>query len=219
MTGVQTCALPISIDQSYALQYAFQNATSLVSASFPALTAVSGSSAMGNVFYGCSALTSVSFPKLETINTSSSWQYIFYNCSNLTSVNFSKLKTIGVASSGATSSNNRHFYYATNGATKLTSITFPELTAVYCNGNGGTYGTFANCTKVKKWYFPKLTYFGWSDGYTNANRAQPIEALFYNCTDTTELHFAAANKTAIQSLTGYSVKWGAPSSCSILFDL
>lgn len=206
-----------TIDQSYALQYAFQNATSIVSASFPELTAVSGSSSMGNVFYGCSALTSVSFPKLETINTSSSWQYIFYNCSKLTSVDLSKLKIIGNATTS--SSNNRQFYYATNGCTKLTSLTFDSLEAVYCNGNGGTYGTFANCTKVKKWYFPKLTFFGWSSGYTNANRAQPIEALFYNCTDTTELHFAAANKTAIQALTGYSVKWGAPSSCSILFDL
>ena len=205
-----------TIDQSYALQYAFQNSTSLVSASFPELTAVSGSSSMGNVFYGCTALTSVSFPKLETINTSSSWQYIFYNCSKLTSVDLPKLKIIGNASTS--SSNNRQFYYATNGCTKLTSITFPELTAVYCNGNGGTYGTFANCTKVKKWYFPQLTYFGWSSGYTNANRAQPIEALFYNCTDTTEIHFAAANKTAIQALTGYNAKWGA-TNATIYFDL
>ena len=205
-----------TIDQSYALQYAFQNATSLVSASFPALTAVSGSSAMGNVFYGCSALTSVSFPELVTVNTSSSFQYIFYNCSKLTSVSLPKLKTIGQNSS---STNNRQFYYAFNGCTKLTSITFDSLEAVYCNGNGTTYGTFANNTKVQKWYFPKLTFFGWGSGYTNANRAQPIENLFYNCTDITELHFAAANKTAIQALTGYSVKWGAPSGCSILFDL
>jgi len=205
-----------TIDQGYALQYAFQNATSLQTASFPELTAVSGSSAMGNLFYGCTGLTSASFPKLETINTSSSWQYIFYNCSNLTSVDLSKLKTIG--NSTTSSANNRQFYYATNGATKLTSLTFDSLEAVYCNGNGTTYGTFANCTKVKKWYFPKLTYFGPSSGYTNANRAQPIENLFYNCTDTTEIHFALANKTAIEALTGYSVKWGA-TNATIYFDL
>ena len=35
----------------------------------------------------------------------------------------------------------------------------------------------------------------------------------------TEIHFALANKTAVEAMTGYSVKWGAPSSCQILFDL
>lgn len=207
-----------TVDQSYAMQYAFYQATGMVSASFPELTEVSGSSAMGNAFYGCTSLTSVSFPKLETINTSSTWQYIFYNCSNLTSIDLSKLKIIGQATSDASGSNNRHFYYAFNGCTKLTSITFDSLEAVYCNGNGNTYGTFANCNKVKKWYFPKLTFFGWSSGYTNNLRALPIENLFHNCTDTTELHFAAANQAAIQALTGYSVKWGA-SNATIYFDL
>lgn len=206
-----------TIDQSYALQYCFQNATNLVTASFPELTACSGSSAMGNVFYGCTGLTTASFPKLETINTSSVWQYVFYNCSKLTSVDLSKLKIIGNATTS--SANNRQFYYAFSGCTKLTSITFDSLEGIYCNGNGGTYGTFANCTKVKKWYFPKLSFIGWSSGYTNANRAQPIEALFYNCTDITELHFASTNKTAIQACTGYSVKWGAPSGATIYFDL
>ena len=207
-----------TIDQGYALQYAFQNATSLTTASFPELTAVSGSSAMANVFYGCSALTTASFPKLESINTSSSWQYVFYSCPNLTSVDLSKLKIIGQATSSTTLANNRHFYYAFNNCNKLKNLTFDSLEGIYCNGNGGTYGTFANNNKLEKLYFPKLTYIGWSSGYTNANRAQPIEALFYNCTAISELHFAAANKTAIQACTGYSVAWGA-TNATIYFDL
>ena len=164
-------------------------------------------------------MTTASFPKLETINTSSSWQYVFYNCSNLTSVDFSKLKIIGQATSGSSTANNRQLYYAFNGCSKLKNLTFDSLEGIYCNGNGGTYGTFANNNKLEKLYFPKLAFIGWSDGYTNANRAQPIEALFYNCTALTELHFALAKKSAIEACTGYSVKWGAPSGCSILFDL
>ena len=132
---------------------------------------------------------------------------------------FSALTTIGAATSGANASNNRHFYYAFNNCNKLTSITFPNLTAIYCNGNGTSYGSFANNNKIEKLYFPKLTTMTWSTGYTNANRAQPIENMFYSCSALTEIHFALANKTAVEGMTGYSAKWGAPANCSILFDL
>lgn len=207
------------IANSYAMQYAFNYCTGIVSASFPKLTIINGSSAFGNVFYGCSAMVTADLSKLETVNTSSSMQYAFYNCSNLETVDFSSLKIIGSATSSSTAANNRHFYYAFSGCTKLKTLTFPKLEAIYCNGNGGTYGSFANNNKVEVINFPKLTTMSWSSGYTNANRAQPIEAMFYGCTALTELHFALANKTAIEALTGYSVKWGAPAACSILFDL
>lgn len=202
---------------SYAMQYAFYYCTSIQTADFSKLTTINGSSAFGNVFYGCSALKTVDLSALETVNTSSCMQYAFYNCSNLESIDFSALKTIG--SSSTASANNRHFYYAFNGCTKLTELRFPELTAIYCNGNGTTYGSFANNTKVKKLYFPKLTTMTWSSAYTNANKAQPIENMFYGCTDLTEIHFALTNKTAVESITGYSTKWAAPANCSILFDL
>lgn len=219
-SGIKTVTFPDleQIAVSYGFQYAFYYCTGLTSAAFPKLTKINGSSAFGNVFYGCSALKTVDLSKVETINTSSSMQYVFYSCANLESVDFSSLKTIGSASTGNTA-NNRHFYYSFNGCNKLTSITFPNLEAIYCNGNGTSYGTFANNNKVQKLYFPKLTTMTWSSAYTNANRAQPIENMFYNCTALTEIHFALANKTTIEALTGYSTKWGAPSSCSILFDL
>lgn len=201
---------------SYAMQYAFYYCTSLQAANFQKLTTINGSSAFGNVFYGCSALKTVDLSKLETINTSSCMQYAFYSCSNLESINFSKLKTIGSASHG-NSANNRHLYYAFNGCTKLTELRFPELTAIYCNGNGNTYGSFANNTKVKRLYFPKLTTMTWSSSYTNANRSMPIENMFYGCSDLTEIHFALTNKTAVQAIPGYSTAWG--SSATVYFDL
>lgn len=219
-SGIQTVTFPDleQIANSYGFQYAFYYCTGIISASFPKLKTINGSSAFGNVFYGDTSLKTVDLSALETINTSSSMQYTFYSCTNLESIDFSSLKTIGSASTGNTA-NNRHFYYAFNGCNKLTTLTFPELTAIYCNGNGSTYGSFANNNKIQKLYFPKLTVMSWSSSYTNANRAQPIENMFYNCTALTEIHFALANKTTIEALTGYSTKWGAPSSCSILFDL
>lgn len=206
-----------TINQSYALQYCFYTCTNLTSASFPKLTTINGSSAFGNVFYGDTALTTVDLSKVTTINTSSVMQYAFYGCSNLETLEFTDLATIG--SSSSTSANNRHFYYAFNGCNKLTTLRFPKLQRIYNNGNGTTYGSFANNNKIQKLYFPKLTTMSWSSGYTNANKTQPIENMFYNCTALTEIHFALANKTAVESMTGYSSKWAAPSSCQILFDL
>ena len=202
----------------YAMQYGFYYCTNLASASFPKLTTINGSSAFGNVFYGDTKLASVDLSKLETVNTSSCMQYAFYSCSALESIDFSSLKTIGSASTGNTA-NNRHLYYAFNGCNKLTTLTFPALEAIYCNGNGSTYGSFANNNKLQKLYFPKLTTMTWSSAYTNANRALAIQNMFYSCTALTEIHFASANQAAVEAMTGYSTKWGAPSSCQILFDL
>lgn len=207
-----------TINQSYALQYCFYTCTNLTSASFPKLTTINGSSAFANVFYGDTALKTVDLSKVESVNTSSCCQYAFYNCSNLETLDFSALKTIGSSSTGNTA-NNRHFYYAFNGCSKLTSLTFPNLEAIYCNGNGTSYGSFCNNNKIKKLYFPKLTVMTWSSSYTNANRTQPIENMFSGCTALTEIHFALANKTTVEAFTGYSSKWAAPSSCQILFDL
>jgi hypothetical protein len=202
---------------SYCIQYAFNACTNLTRVSFPKLTTVSGSSSMGNTFYGCSNLVSASLPALETINTSSVMQYVFYNCAKLETVDFSSLRQIGAAT--GTSANNRHLYYAFNGCTKLTSITFPALEAIYCNGTGNSYGSFANNNKLQKLYFPALTTIAKASNYTATNGDLGAQNTFYNCTALKELHFASANQSAIEASTGYATKWGAPSGCSILFDL
>ena len=216
---IRTATFPAltTLSTSYAMQYAFNNATNLTSVSFPALTTISGSNAMANCFYGCSGLTTASFPEVTTVTGSSACQYLFYNCTNLTSVDFSKLKTIG--NSSATSTTNRQFYYAFAGATKMTSITFSALESIYCNGTANSYGTFSNNNKVKKFYFPKLSTIAKTTGYTATDGELGVKNIFYNCTALTEIHFALTNKTAIESTLGYGTKWGAPSGCSILFDL
>ena len=205
------------IKNSYALQYAFNACAQLKSVAFPKLAIIQASSGMESTFFGCSSLLTADFPLLETINTSSSCQYWFHNCTKLATINFPSLKTIG-ASTGK-SANNRHLYYAFNGCNALTTIEFPELEAIYCNGTGASYGSFAYNNKIQKLYFPKLHTISKASNYNASNGDLGSKNTFYNCIALKEIHFASANQTAIESSTGYEKKWGAPSSCTIYFDL
>jgi hypothetical protein len=205
------------IKTTYALQYAFNACTNIKNVSFPKLTIIQASSGMANTFYGCSNLLTADFPLLETINTSSSCQYWFYNCTKLATISFPSLKTIGAAT--GTSANNRHLYYAFSGCNALTTIEFPALEAIYCNGTGASYGSFANNNKVQKLYFPKLHTIAKASNYTASNGDLGSQNTFYNCSALKEIHFAAENQAAIEASTGYATKWAAPSGCSILFDL
>lgn len=199
---------------SYALSYAFSTCTNLVTASFPALTTVNSTYVFSYAFTGCTKLQSADFSALTSVSSTSAMQYMFNNCTALTSVDFSSLKTIGPAS--GTAANYRQFYYAFTGCTALTELRFPALEEIRCNGTATSHGTFANNAALKKLYFPKLTVIDKVAAYSNATGAKNI---FYSCTGLTEIHFAAANQTAIEASPGYATRWGAPSGCSILFDL
>lgn len=197
---------------SSCMNYAFANSTNIVSASFPALTTISAS-CWNDTYNGCTKLQSVDLSALESITGTTAMQYAFGGCTALESVDFSSLKVIG--NSTTTSANYRQFYYAFQNCSKLTTMTFPSLEAIYCNGTANNQGTFAYNNKVKKLYFPKLTYIGKTSGYSNATAGNNI---FYSCSALTEIHFAEANQSAIEASTGYSTKWGR-SSATIYFDL
>ena len=198
---------------SSCMNYAFSTSTNIVSASFPALTTISAS-CWSYAFNGCTKLKTVDLSALESVTGTTAMQYAFGGCTALESVDFSALKVIG--SSSATSTNYRQFYYTFQNCNKLTSLTFPALETIYCNGTAANTGTFSYNNKVTKFYFPKLSHIGKASGYSNSTGAKNI---FYSCTALTEIHFASANQSAIESTTGYSTKWGAPSTCQILFDL
>lgn len=202
-----------SMSGSSGVSYTFSTCTNLTDVSCPNLTSVSGSSGFSYCFNGCTKLDTALFPKLATITGTSAFQNAFYGCTKLATVDFSKVTTIG--NSAATSTNYRHFYQAFYNCSLLTDIEFPELTAIYCNGTSNAYGTFNGNNKVQIFRFPKLTTITKSSSYSNATAANNI---FYNCTALTEIHFAYANKTAIEASAGYATKWGAPSACQIIFD-
>ncbi len=198
---------------AYALAYKFYRNAGLTGATFPDLTTISTSTALAYTFSTCTYLASLAFPELTTVSGTTACEYLAYNCTALASVSFPKLATIGITSNSA---NNRNFYYAFNNCSKLTEVRFPLLTHIYCNGTAANQGTFAYCfNKSVKLYFPKLTTIGKGTSYTNETAAKNI---FYSCSGITEIHFASANKTAIEGSAGYSTKWGA-TNATLYFDL
>lgn len=194
---------------------ALNGCTNLISVSFPKLVSANGMTAFSYCFQGDTNLTSASFPLLEEVTQSNAFQYAFSGCTPLESIDFSSLRIVG-DQSATTGTSYRQFYYAFQNCNELTSITFPALEEVWCNGTAANNGTFSYNAKVTKFYLPKLHTISKTASYGNTTGANNI---FYGCTALTEIHFASANQSAIESTTGYSSKWGAPSSCQILFDL
>ena len=197
---------------SSCMNYAFANSTNIVTASFPALTTI-GASCWSYAFNGCTKLQRVDLSALESIRGTTAMQFAFNGCTALESIDFSSLKVIG--NSTETISDFWQFGYTFNSCSKLTTIEFPSLEAIYCNGTAINQGTFAYNNKVKKLYFPKLTYIGKTSGYSNVTAGNNI---FYNCSALTEIHFGAENQASIKASTGYSTKWGR-SAATIYFDL
>ena len=244
LTSVDLSSLRTISSGGYAMQYAFHYCTSLTSVDLSSLTIVGGNEAMGCAFSGCTGLTgaldlsslttvngsntmyhafsgcrltSVDLSSLTTISGVSAMQSAFQDCTRLTDVNFNSLQTIGVNSS---STNYGHFSSCFNGCTNLTSLTFPNLRNIYCTGGTTySYGTFALNNKVQKMYFPKLNRITYGSGASSINQSACTN-LFYGCASLTELHFAAANKTAIEASPGYSTAWGRGAyNVTIYFDL
>ena len=199
---------------TYGFYYKLNRCNALRSVEFADLETSSGAYNMEYAFASCTNLVSASFPKLTSINNSYALAYAFSGCTNLQSVDFPMLKTIGSPTS--TSGNARHFYYAFNNCSNLTTITFPALEGIYCNSATVSQGSFATNNLLQKLYFPKLTYIGKTPG---ASSSVGADNTFYDCPALTEIHFASANQSAIESSTGYATKWGAPSTCTIYFDL
>ena len=206
--------------QSVTGENAFRNAfygtsTSIQSVSFPALTTVSGGSCFYDAFSLCRKIKSASFPALKEITGSVAFSFCFYSCSALTNVSFPKLKKIG---SDTTTSLNYGHFDRTFLSTNVTSLEFPELTAIYCTGTSSSSGTFSSNNTIQKMYFPKLRVINKSPAYRGNSTAQ--NNIFYGCNNLTELHFGAANRAAITATTGYATLWGrGAGKATVYFDL
>lgn len=101
------------------------------------------------------------------------------------------------------------------GAFKKTSITSINLNNLTTVGNGGLSETFAN-TKLTSLSFPALTSV---DTKAFAGGFLSSADMLYQCTTITEIHFRADMQATIEATTGYSRRFGAPSTCTIYFDL
>ena len=93
--------------------------------------------------------------------------------------------------------------------TPVRSLTFPELLTLkgYDSGTSGTntsvFGQVFGNAVAGDFYFPKVNVIS---GICFANVAHT-------------LHFAAANRTAIENAWGYDKRFGISTSGQILFDL
>lgn len=209
------------ITGTYALYVAFNACTNLSTLTFPALTGISGGSACRNMAVGCTSLTSISYPSLTKVNGTLAFYTAFQGCTSLSSVSFPELAQIG--SDTATGGNAQHFALAFDGCTSLTELRFPKLEKIYINGGtAGNNGTFANNKTIQKMYFPKLNTITYSPAYTGTSTSvtSARKLIFYNCSSLTELHFAAANETAIKATAGWSTLWGrGAGNATVYFDL
>lgn len=168
-------------------------------------------------FTNCNGLISMDLSSLTTVNGTNALYYAFDSCKGLSSINFSNLTTIGENSSTA---NYAHFSSAFYNCTSLTSLTFPELTAIYCTGGTtASYGTFYGNNTIQKMYFPKLATITYGSGASSTNRKAYLN-IFNGCSSLTELHFGAANQSAIEANPGYSTLWGrGAGNATVYFDL
>ena len=206
-----------TIDKSYALGNAFFHCINLTNVDLGSLTTVSGQYAMSYAFDSCTKLANLDLGSLTTVSNIYAMDSAFSGCSNLESVLFTNLQTIGEDSSSA---NCGHFSSCFNGCSKLTTITFPNLEKIYCTGSGtNANGTFSNNNYIQKMYFPKLDTITYGSGTSSTNQ-YACKKVFYGCTALTELHFAAANQSAIEASPGYSTAWGrGAGNVTIYFDL
>ena len=80
-------------------------------------------------------------------------------------------------------------------------------------------GTFYYNANIQKLYFPKLDTITYGSGASTSNQ-NACKYIFQSCNALTEIHFAQANKSAIESSLGYSTAWGrGVNNVTIYFDL
>ena len=187
------------ISGSSALKYAFGSANSLATVRAPNVTTISGDFACQNAFEFTS-LTSNVFPNLTTISGDSACKYMYRGCT-FNALGLDNLTTISGPSA---------CQYMFNNVT-IDIAEFPKLTTI--TGSQACRYWF-QLSKVKKVYFPALTTVDKGVfGSTAGNGA------FASCSQLTEIHFRADAQATIEAMSGYAAKWGAPSTCTIYFDL
>ena len=140
--------------------------------------------------------------------------YSFYKCESLVTVDLPNVTTIDGAS----------FLQCTS----LATVNLPNLTAV-----GDCYygGAFKDCSSLTDVNMPKLTRLvgGYRAGMfmyctslatieLPSVSASSGENVFYGCSNLKEIHYSAANETAIKKYT-YYYTWFNGSNAQMYFDL
>ena len=153
-------------------------------------------------FQHCDALKEIVFSNpiiaQQTFGFTEAFQYCDFSNA---SINFDIVTSIGA----------NGFYGAFKYCKLQEEIRFTNLTEIT-----HTYAfreAFSQTTGCKRYFFPLLTSVT-SDAFGSGSRL-----TWYNAKDVEEIHFRADMQATIEAVTGYSSKFGAPSTCTIYFDL
>ena len=153
-------------------------------------------------FQHCDALKEIVFS--NPIMSSSAFGFVetFQYCDfSNASINFDIITSIGP----------NGFYGAFKYCKLQEEIRFTNLTEI--TDEFAFRAAFSQTTGCKRYFFPSLTSVT-SDAFGSGSRL-----TWYNATDVEEIHFRADMQATIEAVTGYSSKFGAPSTCTIYFDL
>lgn len=187
-----------TINASYACNEMFMNCSNLETGNLGNLTGIQAGNACTSMFNNCSKLTTVvGLNKIKIINGGSTADKMFYK-TNINIANLSSLETI---------SGYRACYYMFAECKNLVSIILDNLQTI--TGSEALYRLLYN-TKITTLSFPSLT------SVTSANAMQ---YMCSGCTTITEIHFRADMQATVEALTGYSSRFGAPTTCTIYFSL
>lgn len=186
-----------------ALAYKFYYNNEITGVEFPDLVEIYGEEACNNTFISCMNLKVVSAPKLETIDGAKACQSMFSFAGIEGQVSLPSLKTILGA-------NACQYMFSYNSG--IIGVSLPSLTTI--DGSSACVSMFQN-TGLTRVDFPALTTI------TNANSlgTRSSNGMFAGCTGLLEIHFRADAQATIEGLSGYASKFGAPSTCTIYFDL
>lgn len=187
-----------TINASYACNEMFMNCSNLETGNLGNLTEIQGEYACTSMFNNCSKLTTiVGLNKIKIIKGTNVVDKMFFN-TNINIADFSSLETIF---------GYRACYFTFSGCKNLVSIIWDNLQTI--TGSEALYRLVQN-TQITTLSFPSLT------SVTSANAMQ---YMCSGCTTITEIHFRADMQATIEGLTGYSSRFGAPTTCTIYFDL
>lgn len=183
----------------YAIQGKFAGATNLLGVVFPDLVQVE-SGGLYDAFRD-SSIEYAEFPKF--VRTTGYELYCtFYGCKKLKRVSMPSIEKLD-ANGGCGC-----FSLTFADCTLLESVDLSGLKTLGIGGIGGQ--SFRECVSLRRMDFPSLVEITHANGIA-------VNAFNY-CTNLLEIHFRADAQAAIESMSGYSSKWGA-TNATIYFDL
>lgn len=193
-----------TISGLYAFQNAYGTCTNLEETGLDNLEEITGANACDEMFSGDTKIRTTGLYMLKKISGGSACKNMFSSCAGLVDPCLTSLEstTAGQAC-----------YYMFYECTSITYAMFDCLVEV--KGAADMEYMFYGCTGLIAAYYPSLTYVA-QNGFANRNTS--TYGKYKGCNAMQEIHFRKDAQAVIESIYGYSNRWGA-TNATIYFDL